>query len=140
MCNSCGVWALRRRRGTRLPEIQNFQFAFSLNVLFTVQLIFVTRVQLTLGWIRSDEYQRILSVQLVALFPYYSISCLPNTPPILEERKALSGDLDMFFILSDYIPVLTRITKFYLGSIMCGKQSQSMLVHDAYGSPLTQSK
>ena len=78
-----------------------------MNVLFTVQLIFVTRVQLTLGWIRSDEYQRILTVKLVALFPYYSISCLPNTPPILEERKALSGDLDMFFILSDYIPVLT---------------------------------
>ena len=140
MCDSCGVWAFRRRRGTRLPEIQNFQIAFSLNALSTVQFIFVTPVQLTLGWIRSDEYQRILSVQLVACFPYYNISCLPNTSHILEERKALSGDLDVFFILSNYISVLTWITKFYLGSIMCGKWSQSMLVHDAYGSPLTQSK
>lgn len=139
VCDSCGVWAFRRR-GTRLPEIQNFQIAFSSNVLSTVQLIFVTPVQLTLEWIKSEEYQRILSVELVAWFPYYSISCLPNTPPILEGRKALSGDFDMFFILSNDLSVLTWITKFYLGSIMCGEGSQSMLVHDAYRSPLTQSK
>ena len=85
----------------------------------------------------SVEFFSVLSVELVAWFPYYSISCLPNTPPILEERKALSGEFDMFFILSNDLSVLTWITKFYLGSIMCRKRSQSMLVHDAYRSPLT---